>query len=371
MTLQEEVDAARKKVVTDGYEMSLGELINLYRGDELKIDPVFQRLFRWDDERKTRFIESILLGIPFPPVFVYQDKNGVWELIDGLQRLSTVFQLTGELKGERAAELGPLILNGTQFLPSLNGKRWAESTEGAKDGLGQVLQIEIKRARVRVEILKSESDVAAKFELFQRLNTGGATLTEQEVRNSIAVSINRAFYDWLIARASEPAFVKTTDQTETALESQAGVELALRFFAFRSVAYQPGLDIHEYLDQALMQMATNAKFDMVSEAEVFDRTFQFLNDALSDKAFKRWNGQNFSGKFLMSVFEVLATGVSINVDALGQMKPQARNEFLTSTARDLWTNSVFINNSGAGVRGTTRLSKLLPIAGQLLKPKSI
>jgi hypothetical protein len=69
------------------------------------------------------------------------------ELIDGLQRLSTVFQLTGDLKGERAEEIGPLILNGTQFLPSLNGKRWAESPEGADDGIGQVLQIEIKRAR--------------------------------------------------------------------------------------------------------------------------------------------------------------------------------------------------------------------------------
>jgi hypothetical protein len=120
MTLLDEVQAARKKVVADGYDMSLGELINLYRDNELKIDPVFQRLFRWDDERKTRFVESILLGIPFPPIFVYQDENGVWELIDGLQRLSTIFQLTGDLKGERAAELGLLVLNGTQFLPSLS-----------------------------------------------------------------------------------------------------------------------------------------------------------------------------------------------------------------------------------------------------------
>lgn len=107
MALLEEVKAARTKVVTDGYDMSLGELINLYRSDELKIDPVFQRLFRWDDERKTRFIESIILGIPFPPIFVYQDSNGVWELIDGLQRLSTVFQLTGELKGSEPTSLAP------------------------------------------------------------------------------------------------------------------------------------------------------------------------------------------------------------------------------------------------------------------------
>lgn len=364
----QEVQAARKKVVTDGYEMSLGELINLYRDGELIIDPVFQRLFRWGDERKTRFIESILLGIPVPPIFVFQDENGIWELIDGLQRLSTVFQLTGELKGDRAAELGPLILNGTQFLPSLDGKRWSASAEGVDDGIGQVLQIEIKRARVRIEILKSESDVTAKFELFQRLNTGGAALTEQEVRNSIAVSVNRSFYDWLIARASEASFVKTTDQTETALESQAGVELALRFFAFRTVPYQPGLDVHEYLDQALMKMATNPDYDMAGEADVFSRTFQFLNEALGDLAFKRWNGYAFSGKFLMSVFEVLATGVSYNIVALSQMEPQARGQFIEIAARSLWSNPLFATNSGAGVRGTTRLTRLLPLAGKLLDP---
>ena len=123
MTLQDEVQKARQKVVTDGYEMSLGEIINLYKAGELVIDPVFQRLFRWDDQRKTRFIESLILGIPIPPIFVYQDDKGIWELIDGLQRVSTVLQLTGDLVGERAAELGSLVLNGTRFLPSLNGKK--------------------------------------------------------------------------------------------------------------------------------------------------------------------------------------------------------------------------------------------------------
>lgn len=368
MTLLDEVQTARKKVVTDGYEMSLGELINLYRDNELKIDPVFQRLFRWEDERKTRFIESILLGIPFPPIFVFQDENGVWELIDGLQRLSTLFQLTGDLRGERAQELGPLVLNGTQFLPSLDGKRWADTFEGAEDGIGQVLQIEIKRARVRVEILKSESDITAKFELFQRLNTGGAGLTEQEVRNSIAVSINPEFYKWLTDCSIDAAFKRTTAQTETAIEAQAGVELALRFFAFRSIPYRAGLDVHEYLDGALMKMATNPGYDMEGEGEVFRKTFNYLNEALEDRAFKRWNGQAFTGKFLMSVFEVLATGISQNVTALDEMGEANRNQFIVQAAQALWGNEAFTANSGAGVRGTTRLAKLLPIAGDLLNP---
>jgi hypothetical protein len=368
MALTDEIQAARKKVVTDGYEMSLGEIINLYKDGELVIDPVFQRLYRWDDERKTRFVESLILGIPVPPIFVSQDDKGVWELIDGLQRLSTVLQLTGDLKGEQANQLGPLILNGTRFLPHLSDKRWKETSAAAGDGIGQTLQIEIKRARVRVEILKTESDITAKFELFQRLNTGGANLSNQEVRNCIAVSLNRAFYDWLIARSNEAPFLRTTSQTDTALEAQAGVELALRFFAFRFVPYQGGLDYHEYLDDALMKMATDPTFDMDAETEIFTKTFQFLDEALGDKAFKRWNGANFSGKFLMSVFEIMATGVSHNVNEIEALGQQRRNEFINQVARAIWANEIFIQSSGAGVRGTTRLSRLLPISAGLLKP---
>jgi hypothetical protein len=221
---------------------------------------------------------------------------------------------------------------------------------------------------MRVEILKAESDVSAKFELFQRLNTGGAGLTEQEVRNSIAVSLNRPFFDWLTKCSTNSNFIQTTMQTATALESQAGMELVLRFFSFRAVPYQPGLDVHEYLDDALMKMATNGKYDMGAEEQVFAKTFQFLEEALGESAFKRWNGSAFTGKFLMSVFEVMATGVSFNIAALEALPVPQRTSYIQQSARDLWSNAVFNQNSGGGVRGTTRLSRLLPIAAGLLKP---
>ncbi len=368
MALIEEVQKARQEVITDGYDMSLGELLNLYRDGELHIDPVFQRLFRWEDQRKTRFIESLLLGIPVPSIFVFQDENGVWELIDGLQRISTVLQLTGDLKGQRAEELGPLVLNGTRFLPSLDGKRWNPSGDDAEDGLGSKLQIEIKRARLRVEILKSDSDDTAKYELFQRLNTGGASLSEQEVRNSIAVSINREFYDWLVDLSKHASFFKTTRQTETALDREAGTELALRFLAFRLVPYQSGLDVHEYLDDALFQLASANGVDMVTEGEVFKKTFDYLDAALGASAFQKWNGNNFTGKFLMSIFEVVSTGVSKNLAALNAMTPDERNNCLVAKAKALQGDQTYSKYSGAGVRGTTRLSKLLPMSEELMKP---
>ncbi|MEJ5143268.1 DUF262 domain-containing protein [Gluconobacter albidus] len=368
MSLSDEIKTARKQVVTDGYEMSVGEIINLYKENELIIDPVFQRLFRWDDERKTRFIESIILGIPIPPIFVFQNENGVWELIDGLQRISTILQLTGDLKGERADELGPLVLNGTRFLPSLDGKKWSDSKHNAKDGIGQALQIEIKRARVRVEILKSESDTSAKFELFQRLNTGGSSLTPQEVRNSITVSLNPKFYKWLVEHSENRHFVKTTGQTTVSLDAQAGVELALRFFAFRAVPYTAGLDVHEYLDDAVIKMAQNQNYKMQEEGSIFNDTFKYIDEALGTSAFKRWDGKRFSGKFLMSVFEVIATGVSKNIVEIKSLKEEKRSDFIKTAAKNLWSDEKFTRYSGAGVRGTTRLSRLLPLAETFLKP---
>ncbi len=76
--LIDEISRAERKLSTDGYEMSVGELINLYRDREIIVDPEYQRLFRWDIQQKTNLIESLLLGIPIPPIFVYELDNRVW-----------------------------------------------------------------------------------------------------------------------------------------------------------------------------------------------------------------------------------------------------------------------------------------------------
>ncbi|CAG7840421.1 hypothetical protein CLOHAE12215_01845 [Clostridium haemolyticum] len=82
--LEESIRRARNNLTTDRLDMSYGEIISMYEREEIVIAPEFQRLFRWTDYQKTRFIESILLGIPIPPIFVAEDKDGRWELVDGL-----------------------------------------------------------------------------------------------------------------------------------------------------------------------------------------------------------------------------------------------------------------------------------------------
>lgn len=366
MSLDEEILKARKEIVSDGYDMSIGELINLYKEGEIQIDPEFQRLFRWDLTRKTRFIESILLGLPLPPIFVYQSKSGAWELIDGLQRLSTIFEFVGILKGPDANLLSPTELEGTRFLPSLADKKWAASTDEANDGIGSPQQLQIKRARMRVEILKQESDPQAKYELFQRLNTGGEVLSEQEVRNCVCVMLDSTFNTWLASCANLAAFRTTTSQTETAIEKQAHVELVLRFFAFRHIPYTQGLDVHEYLDEALVRLINLEEFNRDTEFNIFERTFNLLQASLGESAFKRWNGTEFTGKFLQSLFEVVAIGVSRNLSSIESLGP-AKEEWIKQRCIKLWDDPTFFQNSGAGVRGTTRLAKLLPLASEFFK----
>ncbi len=85
MGLQEEIDARRAEIRSDSYGMSIGELISLYRDEELDIHPEFQRFYRWSVGQKSRLIESLLLGIPIPQIFVFQRPDGVWDVVEGMQ----------------------------------------------------------------------------------------------------------------------------------------------------------------------------------------------------------------------------------------------------------------------------------------------
>src|ERR1700690_4336180 len=101
----EEIETKAQTIHTDAYPMSIGELISVYKDEELDIHPEFQRFFRWTELQKSKFIESILLGIPIPSIFVSQREDGVWDVVDGVQRLSTIFEFTGVLRNEDGKRL--------------------------------------------------------------------------------------------------------------------------------------------------------------------------------------------------------------------------------------------------------------------------
>lgn len=210
MPLQEEIDKTRQEIRTDGYLMSIGEWISLYQNNEIDIHPDFQRFFRWSDHQKSTFIESILLGIPIPPIFVSQRDDGVWDVVDGVQRLSTIYEFVGILKTEgREQENSAIALQKTTYLSSLEGKKWDDNND-KENSLTQAQRLLIKRAKIAVNIVEKESDEMVKYELFQRLNTGGSIATPQEVRNCILLMLNKDLYELMRSGAGQICKNKNT-----------------------------------------------------------------------------------------------------------------------------------------------------------------
>lgn len=144
--LIENVDNQIIKIRTKSLDVSFNELYDMYQNGELTIAPDYQRLFRWEEEKQSRFIESLILEMPVPPIFVIETEDGVYELIDGLQRISSYLHFRGERLGETTEDF--LVLHGCDIVDDLNDMTF--------DKLPKALQIKIKRSFVRMEVIKKE-----------------------------------------------------------------------------------------------------------------------------------------------------------------------------------------------------------------------
>lgn len=359
MSLQAEIDAARDEIRTDSYAVSIGEWISLYENKELDIHPEFQRFFRWSREQKSKLVESILLGIPVPPIFVAQRKDGIWDVVDGLQRLSTIFQLAGVLRNDDQRQVPPLVLTKTTYLPSLEGKRWDSASEPSQ-ALTNAQRLLIKRAKLDVSIILRESEEKTKYELFQRLNTGGSHLSDQEVRNAILVMINPDFYRWMADLAGTSDFVESVALSDRSMDIRDDMELVLRFLALRR-ASQDDLkqigDVGEFLTDEMRRMADTPDFRRDEEEKAFRDTFSLLNQCVGSEAFRKWDVQRSRsvGGFSVSAFEAVALG--IGYDPSTAVADCAR---LPRLVHGIWADPAFTRNAGSGVRASSRLPRIVP-----------
>lgn len=359
MSLQDEITKWSAKVHTDAYAMSFGELMNLYEAGELDIHPEFQRFFRWDEGQKSRLVESILLGIPLPSIFVAQRTDGIWDVIDGLQRLATIFQLAGILKNEEGALVPPLILERTKYLPSLQGNKW--DGDNGHRSLTAAERLYIKRAKIDVKIIKKESDEASKYELFQRLNTGGSQLSDQEVRNCILISIDQTAYHRLRELSKNSAFQECISLTDKAIEEQFDMELVLRFLLISPIDTEEIRkigDVGEFLTDTMVERSGAQTLISNNLTRAFERTFAALNDALGANCFKRYQTR-FLGGFLISAFEAIAIGMGSHAAKLRWKPPDA--EKIRQQVEALWSNPTFLEGIGSGVRASQRLPKIIPL----------
>lgn len=369
MPLQEEIDKTRQEIRTDGYSMSIGEWISLYQNNEIDIHPDFQRFFRWSDHQKSTFIESILLGIPIPPIFVSQRDDGVWDVVDGVQRLSTIYEFIGILKTDAGEQdKSTVTLQKTTYLPSLEGKKWDDPND-KDNSFSQAQRLLIKRTKIDVNIIEKESDEMIKYEIFQRLNTGGSIATPQGVRNCILLMLNKDLYELMRSLANHESFINCIALSDKLYEEQYDMELVLRFILLfdkdEDSLKQLGGDVSVFLTDEMRKMALNKELDYSHIEKAFKKTFDILNEALHDDSFKRYKPEQdrFLGGFLLSAYEVIALGIGYHYQ-----NPPQRNQ-ISSQIKSIWSHPTYKKWSGAGINAARRLPYLIPLGREVFSPQ--
>lgn len=367
MSLQDEINEKSQGIYRESYQMSIGELINLYREKEIDIHPEFQRLYRWSDYQKTKLIESIMLNIPIPPIFVSQDEEGVWDIIDGVQRLSTIFQFYGILRDEDENLQEPLVLQSTESLPSFAGMTWNGKEEGLRFTKEQ--QLAFKRSRLDVTIIKKESDENTKYELFQRLNTGGSLLSNQEVRNCLIIMTNNNFYKFIIELDKIESFKDTIPISDRKSDEQYRIELIIRLLVAINMDLSKCGDyqeLSELLDKEILKICKIKNYQFEEINRKFTTTFNLLYGVLNENVFKKYFDNKFKGPFLSSAYQTIAIGTFTNIDEI--IKLPDYGKWLEDKIKEIYNDETYIKYTTPGARAIPRFKELSELGMRYFRP---
>ena len=176
-----EILPKERRVYSDKPDRSIFELYRQYQKGNLELQPEFQRLQVWDNSKSSRLIESVLLEVPIPVIYLSEESDSKYSVIDGQQRLNAFIKFLEN----------NLRLSGLTILAELNGKRFQDIPKNLQD--------KFENATIRIIEIRKESQPDVKFEIFERLNTGAVQLNAQELRNCIY----RGKYNDLLKELSE------------------------------------------------------------------------------------------------------------------------------------------------------------------------
>lgn len=222
---------AQDSLVIQQSDFSLATIANMVENSSIDISPHYQRRDRWNAEKQSALIESFLINVPVPPVYLSEDDYGTYSVIDGKQRITAISDfLSGKLKLKKLKAFSEL--DGTTF----------------KDLPSQLKNVLSVRPFIRVITLLKQSDPKLKYEVFLRLNTGGEKLKAQEIRN---VAYSGSMNDLLFELAEHPFLIKKlkiTSPKSTAYRNMDDLEHVLRFFTIRDMWENMGAVLSTEMD---------------------------------------------------------------------------------------------------------------------------
>ena len=287
--INEKYKKGEVRIITEQARYPLNTIVNMVKSDDYILNPEFQRRHRWDVTRKSRLIESFIMNVPIPPIFLYETEYSVYEVMDGLQRLTAISQFY-----EDGFALQDLV-----EWKDLNGLKYSQLPEQIKKGVDRR---HISSIILLQETAKTESEANRLKQLvFERINSGGVKLKAQEIRNALfpgglnhlTISLSRNNYFCKLWNIPEPdkEELETGQPRQEVIEDKyfndmSDTELVLRFFAYRQIDQWQGNTMEFFLDEFLKK--GNEQFNpsvLNNLKELFNNTVEFAFNLFEEKAF--------------------------------------------------------------------------------------
>lgn len=297
--INEKYKKGEVRIVTEQARYPLNTIVNLVNSDDYILNPEFQRRHRWDTSRKSKLIESFIMNVPIPPIFLYEAQYSVYEVMDGLQRLTAISQFYED----------KFALQDLEEWKELNGLKYSQLPDQVKKGIDRRY---ISSIILLQETAKTEAEANRLKQLvFERINSGGEKLKAQEIRNAlypgglnnltISLSRNEHFCRMWNIPIPDKNEIETGQPRQEVIEDKyfkdmSDAELVLRFFAYRQIDQWQGNTMEFFLDEYLKK--GNEQFtDEVLEnlKNIFEQTTKFAYDLFEEKAF--WLHRNREDKW--------------------------------------------------------------------------
>jgi len=275
--------------VVDYNLLGLADLVKRNSIERIDLSPKHQRRLRWDKDRQSKLIESFLMNVPVPPIFLNEDSYGKYSVIDGKQRLNTISIFFDN----------DLVLTNLTVFQDVNGKTF--STLPIR--LQTVLRT---RVTLRSIILLRQSDPKIKYEVFERLNTGGVKLNAQELRNSVhhgklndmilEISENKKFHRLLGIKNKEKSAL---------YQEMRDAELVLRYLTYRNNLDNFSSKMRATMDTFMEQNVNPSEEILTEMKEDFLRTLDIVEACFGENAFQRWQPEykRWRKSFLASAYD--------------------------------------------------------------------
>ena len=297
------------RIVTEQARYPLDNISTMIDSKKYRLAPDYQRRRRWNNDKKSKLIESFIMNVPIPPIFLYENELSYYEVMDGQQRLSTIDDF---YKNE-------IELSGLELWPELNGRKYENLPEKIRQGIDRRYLSSIILLQ---ESAKSEYEAQYMKQLvFERINSGGVALTAQETRNALyngpmnqlclllskdqhlrkLIGLPIDFEsEQLILSDTPDGDIESDEDADKLLEHETyrrmdDVEYVLRFFAMRQIEGYTNLKLHEFLDVFLQRANHYSEETLSSLSQLYKDTIEFADELFDKEAFYLWRRRNVGG----------------------------------------------------------------------------